>query len=317
MEKNKVIRLFWYKKQRVRYGNFGDELGPYLIGKLSSLPIEYVPIPRSGIFLLLTYFKNLLLRRYNLSMLPAVLKSLFLRGQYITSIGSIIGWSSGSRVVWGSGILFYNETISNGDFLAVRGQYTQQRLKNLGYEAPEVLGDPALLLPLVFNPKVEKKYKLGIIPHHTHTQSLSSLASGTDIVVIDLLDDIEVIIRKVLSCESVISTSLHGLIVAHAYGIPALWYEYRKIKWHGSDVKFFDYFSSVGITEYVPFQISDVSCLSLDDIIGRFKEANRQALIQSKISVIQKKLLDVAPFPIDQWQGSIINESTSKSNKVD
>ena len=309
----KKIRLFWYKKPRVRYGNFGDELGPYLIGKLSSLPIEYVPIPRGGLFLLLTYFKNLALRRYDLSMLPAVLKSFFLRGRYITSIGSIIGWSSGSRVVWGSGILYYNEKISNGEFLAVRGQYTQRRLRNLGYEVPDVLGDPALLLPLVYNPRVEKKYKLGIIPHHTHTESLYSLASGEDVMVIDLLDDIEVIIRKVLSCEYVISTSLHGLIIAHAYGIPALWYEYREIEWHGSDVKFFDYFSSVGITEYVPFQMPDKSRFSLEEILGHFKQADGQALIQVKLSVLQKQLLDVAPFPVDRWHGSIVNEGVSES----
>lgn len=307
----KKIRLFWYKKPRVRYGNFGDELGPYLIGKLSSLPIEYVPIPRGGIFLLLTYFKNLALRRYDLSMLPAVLKSFFLRGRYITSIGSIIGWSSGWRVVWGSGILFYNETISNGKFLAVRGKYTQRRLRNLGYEVPDVLGDPALLLPLVFNPKVEKKYKLGIIPHHTHTESLASLASGPDVIVIDLLDDTEVIINKVLSCECVISTSLHGLIVAHAYGIPALWYEYREIEWQGSDVKFFDYFSSVEIPEYVPFQMPNTNGFALEAILDRFKGAEPHALIQVKLSVIQKKLLDVAPFPIDRWYGSITDESVS------
>lgn len=309
------IRLFWYKKPRVRYGNFGDELGPYLIGKLSSLPIEYVPIPRVGVFLFLTYFKNLVLRRYNFSMLPSVLKSFFLRGRYITSIGSIIGWSSGSRVVWGSGILYYNEKISNGEFLAVRGQYTQRRLRNLGYEVPDVLGDPALLLPLVFNPPVEKKYKLGIIPHHTHTESLSSLASGEGVMVIDLLDDIEVIISKVLSCEYVISTSLHGLIVAHAYGIPALWYEYREIEWHGSDVKFYDYFSSVGITEYVPFQMPDKTLFSLEDILGRFKQAGGQALIQVTLSVLQKQLLDVAPFPVNRWHVSIVNESVSESTE--
>lgn len=132
-------------------------------------------------------------------------------------------------------------------------------------------------------------------------------------MVIDLLDDIEVIIRKVLACEYVISTSLHGLIIAHAYGIPALWYEYREVEWHGSDVKFFDYFSSVGITEYVPFQMPDKSRFSLKDILDRFKQADGQGLVQVKLSVLQKQLLDVAPFPVDRWHGSIVNESVSES----
>ena len=296
----KKIRLFWYKKTNVTYGNFGDELGPYLIGKLSTLPIVHVPIPRGGIFLLLTYVKNLVLGSYSLSMLPAVLKSFFLPGRYITSIGSIIGWSSGSRTVWGSGILFYDEIVSNGKFLAVRGKYTQRRLKNLGFEVPDVIGDPALLLPLVFKPDVRVKYTLGIIPHHTHTESLIHLATMPGVIVINLLDDIEVIIRKILSCEYVISTSLHGLIVAHAYRIPALWYEYRQVDWYGSDVKFYDYFSSVDIPEYVPYQMPEVNNFSLEKVLQRFETAEANTLISADLFVIQKKLLDVAPFPVNQ-----------------
>jgi pyruvyltransferase len=305
------IRLFWYKKPHVCYGNFGDELGPYLIGKLSSVPVEYVPIPRGGVYLLLTYFKNLVLGRYDLTMLAAVLKSFFLPGKYVTSIGSIIGWSSGSRLVWGSGILFYNEKVSNGQFLAVRGQYTQRRLRSLGYEVPDVLGDPALLLPLVYHPVIKKQYKLGIIPHHTHTENLSHLASGDDVLVIDLLDDIEVITRKILSCDHIISTSLHGLIVAHAYGVPALWHEYKEVQWHGSDVKFFDYFSSVGIEEYVPLQMPTVE-INLERVLSCFSDYSKHATIQVSLSVLQKKLLDVAPFPVNRWNGSICNDAIQK-----
>lgn len=292
----------------VIHGNFGDELGPYIISKLSSHKVEHVPIPRDGIFLLATYFKNLVLGRYPLKMFPAVLKSFFIPGRYLTSVGSIIGWSSGFRTVWGSGILYYNERINNGKFLAVRGQYTQRRLRNLGYEVPDVLGDPALLLPIIFNPKVEKKYKLGIIPHHTHTKSLASLGKEQDVLVIDLLDDVEVVIKKILTCESVISTSLHGLIVAHAYGIPALWYEYRQIAWHGSDVKFLDYFSSVDIPEYVPFQMPKAEDFVLETILHRFNSAKAHILIQVKLSVIQKKLLDVAPFSVNRCYDGIVNE---------
>ncbi|MDA7933542.1 polysaccharide pyruvyl transferase family protein [Akkermansiaceae bacterium] len=311
MFKKKVIRLFWYKRLSGKYGNFGDELGPYLIGKLSTLPIEHVPIPRDGLFLLLTYLKNLFLGRYPLSMFPSVFKSLFKRGNYITGIGSIIGWSSGSRIVWGSGILFYNEKISNGFFLAVRGQYTQRRLRNLGYEVPDVLGDPALLLPLVYHPEISKGYRLGVIPHHTHTEGLSHLASGDDVVVIDLLDNVETIIRRMLSCECVISTSLHGIIVAHAYGIPALWYEYKDVQWHGSDVKFFDYFSSVGIEEYVPLQMP-TSEINLERVLRCFNDYAKHALPQVNLCVIQKKLLDVAPFPLDRWNGDICDDSIQK-----
>jgi hypothetical protein len=48
-----------------------------------------------------------------------------------------------------------------------------------------------------------------------------------------------------------VSSSLHGIIIAHSYGIPAAWIAISEI--HGSgvsaDFKFLDYYSSVGLSE--------------------------------------------------------------------
>lgn len=305
MKKPKKIRLFWYKKRNVRHGNFGDELGPYLISRLSGSKVEYVPIPRDGLLLLATYIKNLMLGRYDLGMLPSVFMSFFMPGRYLVSVGSIIGWSSGWRTVWGSGILYYDEKVADGEFLAVRGQYTQRRLRNLGLQVPDVLGDPALLLPLIYQPKVEKKFKIGVIPHHTQTEAFAStLTENGDVLLIDLLDDIETVIDKMCSCERIVSTSLHGVIVAHAYGVPALWHAYSSIKWVGSDVKFFDYFSSVDIEEYTPFLISPDS-VCVEQLIKRFDAHHSISLIRADLSLIQKKLLDVAPFKIRMYDLNI------------
>jgi len=295
--KGSAIRLFWYRKKG-EFGNFGDELGPYIIERLTRLSVEYVPIPRTGIFLIMVYIKRLLRGRTSIAMLPAVIKSLLLRGNYITSVGSIIGWGSGPRIVWGSGILFYNENVSDGKFLAVRGQYTQRRLRNLGYDVPDVLGDPALLLPLILNPSPEKNYELGIVPHHTQYDHLSELGANTGVSVINLLGDVEAIVEQITSCKCIISSSLHGLIVAHGYGIPALWCEYAEVGWHGSDVKFFDYFSAVGILEYVPKKMPDLKNFELDRVLTQFEESRQVTTISVDLGVLQKKLLDVAPFPV-------------------
>ncbi len=288
--------MFWYKKRHVRYGNFGDELGPYIVSRLSGRPIEYVPIPRTGIYLVATFIIYLMRHQFEMHDVQSLFRTFIRPANYITTVGSIIGWPRGSRTVWGSGILFYNERVENGRFLAVRGAYTQRRLQTLGYECPDVIGDPALLLPLVYSPKGERTGKVGIIPHHTQYEALASSISDPMIRVINLLDDIESVIDAITSCDRIISMSLHGLIVAHAYRVPALWYEYHEIQWHGSDVKFFDYFSSVGIKEYVPHQFPTNNERMLEIIEESFQTADAFSIIHSDLKLIQKKLLDVAPF---------------------
>lgn len=291
------INLYWFQKKGA-YGNFGDELGPYIIQKLSGMKIYQIPIPRSSLKLVLAYLKGLLFGIYSLGIVRKVFKTLVLNGRYIISVGSIIGWGSGKRIVWGSGILFEDEKIDDGEFLAVRGKYTQERLRALGYRVPEVIGDPALLLPLLYKPDVTKKYELGFIPHHTQYEYFNKLLKNTEIKVINLLNDIEVVLVEILECKSIISTSLHGLIVPHAYNIPALWYEYKDIQWHGENIKFWDYFSSVDIPLYEPIPIKGIGSFQAEIIKKSFKEYKKHALIVNDLNIIQRNLLRVAPFKI-------------------
>ena len=117
--------------------------------------------------------------------------------------------------------------------------------------------------------------------------------------IIDLrTTDIESVICEILSCKYILSTSLHGIIVSHAYGIPALWMEKGYIDTDG--FKFNDYFSSVGISPYTAFKNYD-EILSEDFNIENFFELNKEcALPNVSIRDIQKSLLSVAPFKIKE-----------------
>src|SRR5690606_38035726 len=105
-----------------------------------------------------------------------------------------------------------------------RGPQTRKLLLELGYDCPEIYGDPAILLPKYFNPPVIKKYKIGVIPHYLDLEMAQALFKDQEgVIVIDLMTmDVENVTLQIMSCECAISSSLHGIIVSHAYNIPSV-----------------------------------------------------------------------------------------------
>ena len=123
-------------------------------------------------------------------------------------IGSILEWlPNPNKIVWGTGAMYGNQKLCCKPLkvCAVRGPLTRQYLLGQGIECPEVYGDPALLLPLIYRPAKVKKYKVGIIPHICDfddplVQVLSQQMRNTEITVIrmggyadwhDVIDEIE------------------------------------------------------------------------------------------------------------------------------
>ena len=166
---------------------------------------------------------------------------------YVT-IGSIISSATKKSIVWGSGIIKADDNISDAKFTAVRGPKTRQRILDLGFSCPEIYGDPAILLPNYYNPTVEKKYNIGIIPHYVDYESIkASLKDEKRIKVINLLTkSVEDTTNEILECKHIISSSLHGVIVSQAYRIPSLWIKFSS-KLSGDNIKFYDYYESMRI----------------------------------------------------------------------
>lgn len=295
------INLYWYKHNE-GHGNFGDELNPYIIEKLTNLKVNHFDVNLFNLNKLLfikTLTYSFLKRKISLSkFLLYIYYYFFEKPKVLIAIGSVLnGVNSKNYTVWGAGILTKEDSFKNADFRAVRGEFSQKRINELGFEAPTTIGDPAVLLPLIYKSNIKKSYKIGIIPHFKHFKSLEKYSSQ-DFRVINLLDPIEKIINEINSCEITFSTSLHGIIVSHVYSIPSLWcefYETEKSKLAGDDIKFADYFSSVDIENYSPIHITNINI----DLINLMTQYDKLILPSiQKVKELQQNLLKVAPFPI-------------------
>jgi pyruvyltransferase len=175
------------------------------------------------------------------------------------AIGSILGGANERAEVWGSGFIRENEPILGCPRAvhAVRGPLSRESLVKQGVECPEVYGDPALLLPRFFNPGARKRYSVGIIPHYIDKGHpwLDRWRRDPQVLLLDIESGIQEFVRSVKSCEAILSSSLHGLICADAYGVPNAWVQLSD-EVIGGDFKFRDYRLSIGAGEPVPIRIS-------------------------------------------------------------
>jgi len=150
--------------------------------------------------------------------------------------GSILGEAMPPSSIWGAGF-FYDHQVLHFDIPihAVRGELTRAQVKK-----DCIVGDPALILPLFYKPKTEKKHKVGVIPHWSNMQRV--LDMGLPHHIIDPMQSVEDFVDDVVSCENIFSESLHGLIVSDTYEVPNKWVTFGVDM--GGDFKYRDYYSS-------------------------------------------------------------------------
>lgn len=208
-------------------------------------------------------------------------------------IGSTLQWlGNRNAVVWGAGLRESLPMRPCKEILAVRGPLTRSCLLNQGYDCPEIYGDPVLLFPKYYLPRVEKKYKLGFIPHFSELGSdeIKYLESfeDTHLIYIQKYGSYEHFIDEVMSCEYILSSSLHGCIVADAYEVPNLWCKFTDYIAEENGFKFRDYYLSVGKNFSHPYEFTlNDSVESAIDMICRCWQKNNIDL---------DKLISVCPF---------------------
>lgn len=237
--------------------NFGDDLSPWLFEKLIGMEIQQ-----------------------NIGKIAS----------YI-AVGSIIKRVRNQSIVWGTGS-FGNEKPymfnRNAEYLAVRGPLTRSRLIDRDIECPRIYGDPALLTPMVYYPAIEKKYEIGLVLRWSETEWLGK-SVGPGVKLIDLgTRNVEDVLDQILSCKYIITSSLHGLIIADAYGIPNAWLSSNSPA--GFEFKFYDYFLSVDkVRHATEFEITENDA-SVDVLEEAFEFDSR------KIQFDASALLDACPF---------------------
>ncbi len=197
----------------VKADNFGDLLSPWLVSRMTGRETTFFD-PK--------------------------------RPHYI-AIGSVLNRTNPRSTVWGSGCFGVEDSqrfAPGATYAAVRGPLSQARLVAAGIDCPEVYGDPALLAPAYFAPTVAKTYDYGIVTRWSERRwHRSTLGPGVRLIHLESAD-VEGVIEAILSCRRIVTGSLHGLIIADAYGIPSAWVLSRTAK--GGMFKFFDYFATVG-----------------------------------------------------------------------
>lgn len=287
----KTISLFWW-----HWGepNLGDVASKYIVEKLSVQKVKNQGFPLMGE--LKSFIIQILKLRFPTNT-ERIVESLHNSNEYIVGLGSIIQHSTKNAKVWGSGFQNPKDTFKGGKLLAVRGPETNQELIKRGYGPVPVYGDPGLLMPLIYRPKVQKKYDVGIIPHIKEKEYIQSKIVGEGIRIIKLqTNDVEHTIQDILECKVVLSSSLHGLIFSQAYGIPAvLFRSFHTSEWQFKNI---DYLKSVGLSHYNPICFDSLQYITKATLIDAINKYSKFSMIATSLVDMQRDLLSVAPFEL-------------------
>jgi Polysaccharide pyruvyl transferase. len=166
--------------------------------------------------------------------------------------------NEGQPWIWGSGALrpMNTDFVDHIRVAAVRGPITRELL---GLKT-DVFGDPGVLMSLVLDEKIAKTGRIGVIPHFTKiSETAERLAGlGDEVMIIDPAQENHLdVVRQIAGCEAVFSSSLHGLIVADAFGVPNVWLD-PDGNHDCARLKFYDYAAGVGRVLPLPIPVEQI-----------------------------------------------------------
>ena len=255
--KRNAVNLHWYStKRKDRLENFGDYLSVIVVHNVAK---------QNGIDVYALQKKT----------------------KHLYAIGSIIFYGLQEATIWGSGLLheakkFRTPKIYKLDIRAVRGPMTRASLMKNGFSVPEIYGDPAILMPLFYTPQKLALKDYVVIAHKNAFNSTSE----KDKIVNILTDSCYKTIDEIVNSKLVISGSLHGIIIAESYGVPAILMS-SILNLSDTDLfKYKDWYYSTGRKEF--------------PVVHSLSEALQTPPPQlPDLSKMQKDIMKA--FPIDLW----------------
>lgn len=252
--------------------NFGDAMNYWLVKKITK--IEPIWVPRES------------------SMRKTI------------CIGSILNWADENCDVWGAGLANQTDEVNPGAKIHLtRGPISDKIATECRAKTTGKWGDPALLVPKFYSKeKVDKTYDLGIIPHYIDYHQLSyenynKMGQFYDpswyknVKIINVFDPIEKIIDDITSCNAVISSSLHGLILSDAYSVPNKQITITNLI-GGDGTKFYDYFLSVNRKYELPTDFNRISKYSVSELSKCINKEYKHI----KLEKIQRTIMSECPF---------------------
>ena len=211
------LRMYWWRMEHQPKRNFGDEISPLLVEEIFGRPCRWAP-PHSC---------------------------------DIVAAGSIIEMTLGMKlanrpVLWGTGFMRDEDggiTDRDFDVVAVRGTRSRERVAN--DRAGVTVGDTGLLADALLTAAPAKEYRLGVLPHFLDAEvaELDWLREQAGAHLIDATSDPRHVVEEIARCETLVSSSLHGLIVADALGVPNGHVRFSTNQFIGGMYKFRDYYS--------------------------------------------------------------------------
>lgn len=199
-----TIRAHW-----VRNNNFGDVLTPQIVRHLAGRDPVWVE-------------------------LNAPVEHFFV-------VGSTLHLATARTIVWGTGIIRWeNETSPDpsAKVAMTRGPLSYSFAAAHGLKCPAVWGDPVAFVREIYPPAQTKAGKWCFVPHFREAE-----IQIEGVTVLSTSTPPDEFCRVLTSHEYVLSSSLHGLVAAHAYGLKAAWVKLSD-KPVGDDTKYRDYLLS-------------------------------------------------------------------------
>lgn len=258
------IKLYWCRgkgRDDPKQQNFGDYLSPLLVEMLSGKSVVYAPVHKADMM----------------------------------AIGSILPREAKARRfflprrlhIWGSGTDAEGLSFSARHYYhALRGVKSVEQV--VGLRGQPALGDPGLLAAQWWEgrPRPEKRYRVGLIPHYVdqHDPYIEMAAKLPGVHLINVFWPVEELLRAVQSCDFILSSSMHGLIVADAFSVPN-----RRLRLSAgriSDFKFVDYYSAFALQEPEPLTGQALSAQALADPARLIGDYSRPGLADLQSGLI-------------------------------